>query len=193
MLAERAWIELLTGRTPNRIGNRGVVKEVVSDYFSTSDGGLILTLPNEKKWQSFCEVAEFAHLKEDPRFNPIELRRRNVEELVKEISKEFHKKTTQEWVGELAYEKGLVCSPVRSIDQALEGPEIEALRMVRQVDHPNYGTMKVLGIPFEFPEDPLEIRLAPPPLGHHTREVLKNILQMDDHQIDQLKTDGIIA
>jgi len=193
ILAEQAYVYLLTGRVPTRLGNRGAVKEIVSDHFPTSDGGLVLTVPNQTKWLSLCEVAEFSHLKDDPRFNPIEQRRKNVLELIREIGRELRKKTTREWVDELGHKRGLVCAPVRSVDQALADPEVEALRMVRQIEHPDYGPIRVVGMPFDFPEDPLEVRLPPPPLGGHTREVLKDLLHMDDQRIEQLKADGIIA
>ena len=35
-------------------------------------------------------------------------------------------------------------------------------------------------------------RLAPPPLGHHTREVLSRVLNYDEQEIQQLKIDGAI-
>jgi crotonobetainyl-CoA:carnitine CoA-transferase CaiB-like acyl-CoA transferase len=193
LLAERAWGYLLNGEIPPRIGNRGLIKTVVSEYFLTSDGGLVFTLSTPKMWERFCEVEEFSHLKDDPRFADVQKRQANVEELLRELKKIFPRKPTKEWIRQLALEKGLVCAPVRQLDEVFADPEIETLRLVREVEHPLYGSMKVLGIPFEFPETPLEVRLPPPAKGGHTDEVLRDHLQMTDQEIKQLRTQGIIG
>jgi crotonobetainyl-CoA:carnitine CoA-transferase CaiB-like acyl-CoA transferase len=83
-------------------------------------------------------------------------------------------------------------SPVQKINEVFNDPEIEKLRMVREVVHPLYGTMKTPGIPFEFPETPLEVRLPPPPKGGHTNEILKEHFQLTDQEMGCLRTQGII-
>ncbi|MBI4765420.1 MAG: CoA transferase [Deltaproteobacteria bacterium] len=193
LLAERAWGYLLSGEIPLRIGNRGLIKTVVSDYFPTSDGGLVFTMSSQKMWERLCEIKEFSYLKEDPRFADIQKIQENIEDLLKEIKTIFLRKPTREWVRQLALEKGLVCSPVRKIDEVFNDPEIEKLRMVREVVHPLYGPMKILGIPFEFPETPLEVRLPPPAKGGHTDEILRNYFHLTDQEILQLRTQGIIG
>jgi len=193
LLAERAWGYLLNGELPPRIGNRGLVKTVVSEYFPTSDGGLIFTLSTQKMWERFCEVDEFCHLKEDPRFADVQKRQEKVEELLQELKKIFPLKPTQEWVRKLSLEKGLVCAPVRKLDEVFADPEIEILRLVKEMEHPLYGPMKVLGIPFEFPETPLEVRLPPPAKGAHTDEVLRNHLRLNDQEIQQLRSQRVVG
>ena len=193
LLAERAWAYLFSGEVPKRTGNWGIIGGLLSAYFQTSDGGLIITLPTQKMWQQFCEVREFSHLGKDPRFEDIRKRNSNRDQLVAELKKVFRQKTTQEWVQKLAREKGLVCSPVRSLVEVFADAEVEALGLVREVEHPVYGRRKVLGIPFEFPETPLEVSHLAPPIGWHTDEILRSYLKMDQVEINRLRKKKVIS
>jgi crotonobetainyl-CoA:carnitine CoA-transferase CaiB-like acyl-CoA transferase len=44
--------------------------------------------------------------------------------------------------------------------------------MVASVPHATAGTVRVLANPLRYSDTPAAIRLAPPALGEHTREVL---------------------
>lgn len=79
LLAERAWAYILAGEIPDRIGNRGLIKTVVSDYFETADGGVIFTLSTQRMWENLCEVEEFSHLAGDSRFSDPENRQKSVD------------------------------------------------------------------------------------------------------------------
>ena len=63
--------------------------------------------------------------------------------------------------------------------------------MIQEVEHPTIGTLKVLGVPMKLSENPGRIRMAPPLLGQHTDEVLKN-LGYSDREIEQLREKGDI-
>jgi crotonobetainyl-CoA:carnitine CoA-transferase CaiB-like acyl-CoA transferase len=52
---------------------------------------------------------------------------------------------------------------------------------------------KTLGIPLRLEGTPAGIRLAPPRLGQHTREVLQDDLQLSDHEIAELYALGVVA
>lgn len=52
--------------------------------------------------------------------------------------------------------------------------------------------MIFLGIPVKYSREALKIRLPPPTLGQHTREILTNLLHYTNEKIDILKEDGAI-
>ena len=65
--------------------------------------------------------------------------------------------------------------------------------MVETVEHPTIGALKMLGIPFKFSDTPASVRRAPPTLGQHTEEVLRERARASDAQaIAELRADKVI-
>ena len=54
------------------------------------------------------------------------------------------------------------------------------------------GVLNMVGIPFKFSDTPAVVKRAPPTLGQHTGEVLKQDLGMDDESIQSLREQKII-
>jgi len=63
---------------------------------------------------------------------------------------------------------------------------------VMEVDHPKAGRIKQLNIPFKLSGYALSMRRAPPLLGQHTDEVLRD-LGFGSAQIDELRGAGTVA
>jgi len=60
------------------------------------------------------------------------------------------------------------------------------------VPHPTAGNMKLVGSPMRLSETPVEVRMAPPTLGQHTDEILRERLNLDPQAIATLQEKGII-
>jgi crotonobetainyl-CoA:carnitine CoA-transferase CaiB-like acyl-CoA transferase len=95
------------------------------------------------------------------------------------------------WLAELS-EAGIPCGRINSVAQALSDPHTMAREMVRTVQHPTAGAVKMLGIPFRFSDTPASIRCAPPLLGQHTEQVLRDLLQLSDARIADLRSAKVI-
>ena len=65
--------------------------------------------------------------------------------------------------------------------------------MVKEVEHPTCGPMKLVNTPIKYSYSEPSIRTPPPLLGQHTDEVLREILGMDDGDIKSLKAEGVVA
>ena len=76
--------------------------------------------------------------------------------------------------------------------QALAAPHTVARELVREIDHPTAGKVKVLGMPFRFSDTPPSIRRAPPTLGQHTDEVLGDEMGMTPERIAELRQQKIV-
>ena len=68
-----------------------------------------------------------------------------------------------------------------------------ARNMVTEVDHPICGPVKLVNTPVKFSYSEPSIRTAPPILGQHTDEVLKDILGLTESEVQSLKQEGVIA
>jgi succinate--hydroxymethylglutarate CoA-transferase len=64
--------------------------------------------------------------------------------------------------------------------------------MVKEVDHPTCGPIKLVNTPVKFSESTPGIRSAPPTLGQHSVEVLKG-LGYDEQQIERFRDSGVVA
>lgn len=65
--------------------------------------------------------------------------------------------------------------------------------MVKEVEHPACGPMKLVNTPVKFSYSEPSIRTPPPLLGQHTDEVLREIVGMSDLDIRSLKNEGVVA
>lgn len=68
-----------------------------------------------------------------------------------------------------------------------------ARNMVKEVEHPSYGPMKLVNTPVKYSHSKPSIRIAPPTLGQHTNEILSEILRMSDTEIADLKVRGVVS
>lgn len=65
--------------------------------------------------------------------------------------------------------------------------------MVKEIDHASLGKLKVLNSPVKYSRSGPSIRTAPPLLGEHTKDVLQEILGMDDATVDKLIEEGVAS
>jgi crotonobetainyl-CoA:carnitine CoA-transferase CaiB-like acyl-CoA transferase len=64
--------------------------------------------------------------------------------------------------------------------------------MVQTAVHETIGDMQLLGPVAKLSLTPAKINSAPPPLGHHTNDILQNKLGMSAAEIEILKVNGVI-
>ncbi len=161
---------LTAGVCPQPLGND---HPMIAPYgtFTTADGHVNLAVGNNAMFERLCATLGCPELAADPRFvdNPARVRHRI--ELKAALNAGLARRTTAEWLVALG-EAEVAAGPVLRIDEALAHPATLALEMIREVDHPVAGRLRLLGSPVRLSETRTEVRTAPPVLGQHTREVL---------------------
>lgn len=183
---------LTSGQVPQRVGNEHP-NIVPYNVLPSSDGYFILAVGNDGQYQKFCSFAGVPELASDPRFVTNEkrvLNRKAIYEILPQITR---KRTTDEWVDGLS-KLGVPCGPVYTVDRVFADPQVQARGMQISMPHPlaGKGTVDLIGNPIKYSATPIEYRLPPPYLGQHTEEVLKQILDLPEAEIAQLKTAGVI-
>lgn len=159
--------------------------------FKTGDGFLVLGAANQRSWERLCrDVLGRADLIDDPRFRTNSERMDNIGVLEPILEAEFAKRDALTWI-ELCTAASVPCGPINDFDQAMNDPHYLARDMVREVDHPVFGRMKVIGIPAKFSKTPGDIRLAAPTMGRDTDAVLED-LGFTPEQIGELRVSGVV-
>jgi crotonobetainyl-CoA:carnitine CoA-transferase CaiB-like acyl-CoA transferase len=92
---------------------------------------------------------------------------------VKPIWEKAFAHRTREEIIDLIKSVGGDAVPIMDYPSLLAHPQVAALEIVAEVDHPAAGRFKTVRPVARFSETPDSIRLAPPTLGQHTEEILR--------------------
>ncbi len=190
MLANVASNHLVSGEEAGRFGN-GHPNIVPYRTFPTSDGELALAVGNDGQFARLAELVGHPEWATDERFGRNRDRVKNrdlLDGLIREVMKT---KTRAAWL-DLLDPAGIPAGPINRVSEALASEQSKARGMVTEVDHPDLGPIAMAGIPFQMFGTPPDIRLAPPRLGQHTREVLDE-LQLSEPEVAALVAAGTIT
>ncbi len=175
------------GVSPKPIGNRHA-SITPFQSLKTSDGYVIIAVGNDTLWQKFCGLIDRPDLAADPRFTTNPLRTENVKVLGEELTKTFVTKTMDEWL-HILKEGGIPVGPINDVERVIKDPAVIARDMIVTTHHPVAGDVEMAGVPIKLSDTPGSVDGPAPTLGQHTREILKEKLNMDDALIDQLYAD----
>jgi len=190
VLANQGMNWLIGNQVPRRSGN-GHPNIVPYQAFATSDGHIILAVGNDEQYRRFCEVAGRPELGTDPKYATIAARNGNRDELIPQLAALIRGRSSDEWIA-LLEQAQVPCGPINTIDRVFADPQIAARGMKLDLPHPRAGTLPSIANPIRFSATPIEYTHAPPVLGQHTDEVLRELLGFGDEQIAALRTEGVI-
>jgi crotonobetainyl-CoA:carnitine CoA-transferase CaiB-like acyl-CoA transferase len=179
---------LATGKPPARSGNRHLVAAPI-DLFATATAPIYLAMATDRLFVDLCAVIGRPDLPIDDRFSSPSGRSRNRDALKDEIEAALTTKPAEVWLADMAH---LPAGAVRTIDEALQAPEVLERDMVRRIDDDD-GPIDVLGTSFKFTDNPVAEFRPPPRLGEHTDDVLASVLAMTDEQIAELRRSGAVS
>ena len=126
----------------------------------------------------------------EPRFATNAMRVKNREEIIEIIGDVICTKKADEWL-KILTEAGVPCGPIYTMDKIFSDPQVLHREMVKELEHPTAGKVKVTGIPIKLSNTPGEILTAPPTLGQHTKEILTE-LGYNNEDIDKMSQEKII-
>ena len=172
-LTYQAGIYFGTGKSPTRKGNRHPTI-VPYETFKARDRYFNLAVGNDRLWQQFCDLIARPDLKTHEKFATNPQRVQNHDELFPILQEVFAEKGADEWLG-LFEKNGIPCGAVLTVAEVLEHPQVRAREMVVERPHPKLGKVRLTGVPVKLSDTPGEATTAPPLLGQHTEEVLREL------------------
>jgi crotonobetainyl-CoA:carnitine CoA-transferase CaiB-like acyl-CoA transferase len=191
MLANQAATFLATGIPPGRLGNAHP-SIVPYQAFATRDGYVLLAVGNDAQFARLCDVAGRPDLAADPRFATNAGRVVNRDVLVPALEALLAARTSRSWI-EALEAAGVPCGPVNDLAEVFEDPQVVHRGLRVELQHPVAGTVPVVRSPIRLSGTPVVHRAAPPVLGQHSRQVLADLLGLEDGEIEALRASGAVV
>ncbi len=179
-----------SGEVPKPLGSR---HPIITPFqvFQTRTDYMVVIAAREEEWKKLCRVIGREDLMDDERFLTNDLRSKNHQVLESVFNDIFSAKPRDEWLA-LFDREGIVASPVNTIEQVAVDSHAQAREMILNVEHSRLGALKVVGTPMKFSRTPCEIKEAPPDLGEHTRDILRDDLKLSPEEIQELQDEAFI-
>jgi crotonobetainyl-CoA:carnitine CoA-transferase CaiB-like acyl-CoA transferase len=185
--------------TTTLYGRQGVVRERggvqhsgwPGGAFQTGDGRFIVfTAPAQHLFERTCGMLGQPELARDPRFSSYEGRGANMGALLDIVADWFRSRTFDEAV------KGLLShdvphAPIMSMADIFADPHYRARGTIMDVPS-DIGPLPQPTVVPRLSGTPGRVTHAGPPLGHHTNEVLTDVLGLSEAEIAKLRADRVI-
>ena len=157
-----------------------------------ADGKLIaLHLASVDKFFKALAVAiERPALADDPKYSSVMARQTHYEDLIAELQSAFGKRTLHEWVQRLV-EYDIPHAPVATLDEVIADPQVRHNGIFTTLHHPTQGDVANTQRPVLYDGDRHASDLAPPMLGEHSVEILRE-LGFDAPSIDAMIRSGAV-
>ena len=178
---------------PERTGNMhsGLA---ISPYnvYRSQDGWIAIITVAERHFEGVAKTIGHPEITTDLRFSDRLTRIEHMAELDC-IIEEWTSRHTRNEVVEALSAEGVPCAPVKSIQEVADDPHLLKRGMIQEVDHPKKGRVRVPASAIRF-ADGLSIKLEPaPPLGGNTDTVLRDLLGIDEAEIQNMKKEGVVG
>jgi len=188
-LVNQAQNAFVTGKAPERLGNAHP-NIVPYETFDTADRPIAVAVGSERQWPRFCDVLGMPALAVDPRFatNGDRVVRRAALRPI--LAARLRERDAASWLAALDA-ASIPCAPINDVVTAFASDEAGALGMVVEQEHPAWGVIRQVGIPFRLSATPATIRTPPPALGEQADEILGELGYTSD-QVATLRADGVV-
>lgn len=160
--------------------------------FKTRDGDIMLGGGNDRLFGILCQRLGQPGWSTDERFATNSTRVQHRDELEGLIEAMTVTKSTEEWL-QIFKGSGMPYAAINDVKTALEHEHVRAREMVKTIEHPMCGPMKLIDTPVKYSESKPGIRTPPPTLGQHTDEVLTELLGLGQTEISALRKSGVVA
>jgi crotonobetainyl-CoA:carnitine CoA-transferase CaiB-like acyl-CoA transferase len=178
-----------TGQTPMQMGNdHGVVGPYGT--YKTRNSKINITAGTHQMWVKLCQVLNMNECISDERFKTNDSRVENRAALRVIIENRLSYKDSEEWI-QILNKEGIPCGPIYTIDEVFKDKQVIHQEMLLEAIHKSIGPIKMIGFPVKMEKSPCRINFAPPVLGEHTDEILKE-LGYSREEITELRKNNVV-
>ena len=198
VLANQGTGFLNSGNVPRRQGNSHPSVVPYQD-FPTQDGNMLLAIGNDGQFARFCDAGGVDWAR-DARYATNAGRVTNRDTLIPMMSDLTRSRPTAAWIT-LLEDKAVPCGPINDIGQAFDDPQVRSRGLrVEQQRYPGaqppagetINRVVTAASPLRLSDTPTTLRYAPPALGQHTDEVLRERLGLGADALQALREKGVL-
>ena len=191
MLGYLAQLAFFTGEDPKPTGSQHQ-SLVPYGTFPAADGSIVIACLTPGFWGHICRAIERPELAGDPRYDSIE-KRRDARGEVNEFVSAFTRAHSVADLVAIFTRHEVPHAPILGITAALSQPQAVAREMVVEVEHAALGTIPIVNRAIRFTGESQDPPAAPPVLGQHTAEILREVLELPEERIAELRASGVVA
>lgn len=181
---------LVGGTVPGRMGTAHP-NLVPYQAFATSDGDLMLAVGNDRQFGDCTAIIGCPELSSDKRYASNAARIENRGPLVEILQEKLLANTTGFWLAAFA-DNGVPAGPINNIQEVLSNAHARERELVRHFPNAAGDSVPTVSNPVAFDSTPVRYDRAPPLLGEHTDEVLRDWLGYSADIIAELRSDAAI-
>ena len=181
----------LLGISRERVGNDFPDAAPRSLYRTADNRWLGLSATSQATFENLVRAMGLPQLIQDSRFEDNAARLQNVESLNQELQDWLGRRPLTEVMEQLIPAGGVV-GPVYDAAQIMEDPHYQAREDILEIDDPELGRTRILGIVPKFSETPGSVEHAGPTLGEHNSQIYHSWLGLSEQDLDELGAQGVI-
>ncbi|MFN3215718.1 MAG: CaiB/BaiF CoA transferase family protein [Acidimicrobiales bacterium] len=170
-------------RTPSALINHG---------FPIAAGEVVVQVGREPQFAVLADLVGHPEWVDDPRFATRDGWVRHIDVLRSGVAAWAGDRTTIE-VAEALADAGIAAAPVFEAADVIADPHVAARDMLVAIPTPDGEDVLTAGNPVKLSAMSEGPDTAPPTLGQDTDEVLRTELGLDDAELEQLRSDGVIG
>jgi crotonobetainyl-CoA:carnitine CoA-transferase CaiB-like acyl-CoA transferase len=178
VLGPRMGESLQAGLNPGRHGNGNPMRVPANSYRAADGRYIAIIVQNVNHWPAGCRAIDRTDLLDNPEYATMAGRVKHRAALDRIVTEAFARRDAAAWAQALAANR-VPFAMVNSYLDALADEQVAYRGLVREIEHPASGRIRVVGPPWAMPGTRLE-PAAPPRLGEHTAEVLRDWLGWDE-------------
>jgi benzylsuccinate CoA-transferase BbsF subunit len=193
LLPEALMDYVMNGTQPPRNGSRDPYLAPHGVFrCKGEDRWVSLAVQSDEEWQRMCTAMGQPALASDPRFTTLAARKEN-EDALEQIVTVWTQERSAEEVTSRLQQIGIAVYPSLDGKDLLANPHVAARGFFVELEHPEVGTRRHLGIPWKMSRTPCQIQRPAPCLGEATDYVLSEILGLSSEEIASLRVKEVLT
>ena len=181
----------MSGRVPARRGNRSDRMAPHNNYrCKGTDAWIAIAVRTDAEWRRLCAVMDMPKLGSAARFQDMQSRLANTDELDGFVSEWTRHHEAYE-ITRLLQDAGIPSAPVMKATELAGNPQLRERGFIQELDHPETGARQYAGAAWLLSRTPGKLGGPSPKLGQHSIEVLTGHLGMEPKVVDEMTIRGI--
>ena len=144
----------------------------VGGVLPTNDGYVAISPREDDQWKRWIDLMGSPEWASEDRFSSRSRRQSNFEDLWDLVSN-WTRNYSKHYIAQKGQENHIPCFPVNTIEDLFEDDQFQYRNFFVDSKHPDYGTLRLPGVPYEISNMELQLISSPAPfLGEHNSELL---------------------